>query len=94
MDRQGSRDFGRSQKITKMKDLVFYLIASITGSKEFEVEEKTEGDQIELDVKTKKDIIGLIIGKEGKTIKNIRKILSIKATLEKKIVNINVTAED
>lgn len=74
-----------------MKDLLEYIIKSITGSEEFSVLETTPEDNVvSFEVTANPDIIGLIIGKEGKTIKNIRKILSIKATKDKVAVNINV----
>jgi predicted RNA-binding protein YlqC (UPF0109 family) len=75
-----------------VKDLLEYIISSITGSSDFKVEEThPESNVVSFEVTAHPDIIGLIIGKEGKTIKNIRKILSIKATKEKVAVNINVT---
>lgn len=75
-----------------MKDLLSYIISSITGSTEFSVEEiRPEPSVVNFEVSADPSIIGLIIGKEGRTIKNIRKILSIRATKEKVAVNINVS---
>jgi len=75
-----------------MKELLEYILKSITGSEDFKVEEMhPEENIVNFEVLANPDIIGLIIGKEGKTIKNIRKILSIKATKEKVAVNINVS---
>ncbi len=73
-----------------MKQLTEFLITEITGSSDFTVEEQEIDGQITVKVSANPDIIGLIIGKEGKTIKNIRKILSIRATQEKKAVVIDV----
>jgi len=74
-----------------MKDLLGYIISSITGSSDFTIEEThPEETRVNFEVVADPAIIGLIIGKEGKTIKNIRKILSIRATREKLGVNINV----
>jgi len=74
-----------------MKDLLTYLLSKITGSTDFEIKEiDTEEGKITFEVTANPEIIGLIIGKEGKTIKNIRKILSIRATKEKTGVNISV----
>jgi len=74
-----------------MKDLLSYLLSKITGSNDFAIEEvASEEGKITFDVTADSEIIGLIIGKEGKTIKNIRKILSIRATKEKTGVNISV----
>ena len=76
-----------------MIELLKFLITEITGAKEddFSVNEVSEGTKATLQVSAKPDIIGLIIGKEGKTIKNIRKIVSVRAVLENKSVNISVT---
>ena len=74
-----------------MKDLLSFLIKNIIGSDDFEVSEKVDGNHINLDVVAKPDVIGLIIGREGKTIKSLRKILSVRAVREDKTVSINVT---
>lgn len=73
-----------------MKDLLNYLISSITGKDSFEIEEVTEGNFTNLTVKVPKEFMGLLIGKEGRVIKSIRNILKVKATLEKRGVNINL----
>ncbi|OGM28860.1 hypothetical protein A2801_02775 [Candidatus Woesebacteria bacterium RIFCSPHIGHO2_01_FULL_41_10] len=74
-----------------MKDVLSYIIKSITGSSDFEITEEEEEGRITFHVEANPDIIGLIIGKDGKTIKNIRKIVSIPATTQKTGVNITVT---
>lgn len=74
-----------------MKKLLEFIITKITGSSDFEVEEVDEDGHTTLDVKANPEIIGLIIGKEGKTIKNIRKIVSLHAVRQDKSVHISVT---
>ena len=74
-----------------MKKLLEYLVSEITGSEKFSVTENVNNDLIELTVAADPEILGLIIGKKGKTIRNIRNILKVKATLEKKGVNVNVS---
>lgn len=73
-----------------MKDLLKFLITNITGVAEFEIEESENDSMIDFNVHAPKESMGLIIGKEGKTIKNIRKIMSIRATIEKKAIQINI----
>jgi len=73
-----------------MKELASFIIESITGSKDFSIEEEAEGERVTLIVKANPEIVGLIIGREGKTIKNIRKVVAIKAALENKILNITI----
>ena len=77
-----------------MIELINFLIQKITGSTEFEVTETQDERGALFTVKAKPEIIGLIIGKAGKTIKNIRRIASIRATAENKFVNINVIEMD
>ena len=78
-----------------MKGLLEFLIENITGSKGFSVDEESEQDgRVNLEVTADPEIVGLIIGKEGKTIKNLRKILSIRATKEKLGVNITVSPRE
>lgn len=80
-----------------MKALLEFLVSKITGAtpaKDFSIDETNEeGGKSLLTITAKPDIIGLIIGKEGKTIKNIRKIISVRAVLEKKSVNISVVEQ-
>ena len=71
-------------------NLVTFLVKNITGSDDFEVEEKVDGGLITYVIKEKPDYIGMIIGKGGKTIKTIRNLVKVRATLEKKSVNLIV----
>jgi predicted RNA-binding protein YlqC (UPF0109 family) len=73
-----------------MKKLLTFLIKEITGIEDFTVNEEQIDDKINLTVVAPQETVGLIIGKEGKTIKNIRKILAIKATQENTVVSVNV----
>lgn len=73
-----------------MKELLSFIISSITGSDSFQIVEETESDRVNLIVTADPSIIGIIIGKEGKTIKNIRRILAIKATQDDVVINISV----
>ncbi|MEK7526151.1 MAG: KH domain-containing protein [Patescibacteria group bacterium] len=76
-----------------MHDLLKFLITKITGSDKFEIEEENIDGRVGLTVKADKDIIGLIIGKEGKTIKTLRKILSVPAVIAQTSVNISVVEQ-
>ena len=76
--------------MTSQKKLLEFIVQNITGSNDFSIEEETDGEHVALTVSANPSIIGLIIGKEGRTIKNIRKIISVKATLLKKVVNVSV----
>lgn len=81
----------------KMIQLLEFLIQKITGAKpgdDFEVTQTEEDGRVVMDVKANPDIVGLIIGREGKTIKNIRKLLSVRAVLEKQNVTISVNSNE
>ncbi len=73
-----------------MKKLLKHIVSGITGSSDFEIEENKEGERVTLNIVTATDLIGIIIGKGGNTIRNIRKIISIRATLDNKLVNVMV----
>jgi predicted RNA-binding protein YlqC (UPF0109 family) len=73
-----------------MKKLLEFILTNIADGKKFEIEETEEENKILLSINADPSLIGIIIGKGGKTIRNIRKIVSIKATLEQKLVNIAV----
>lgn len=73
-----------------MKDLLTFILKGITGKKDLEIVEETEGERIHFLVKAPEEIIGIIIGKEGKTIKAIRSLLKVRAILEKKGVSVSV----
>lgn len=73
-----------------MQDLLKFLISSITGSQDVEVQESDEQDRVVLSAKVPEEFAGMVIGKEGKTIKNLRKILAIKAVKLNKAVHIKI----
>jgi predicted RNA-binding protein YlqC (UPF0109 family) len=73
-----------------MKELLEFILKNLLADKEFSVEEKLDGDKVNLTILVPQDKIGLIIGKEGKVIKSIRNLLRVKATLEKKVVFLSV----
>lgn len=75
-----------------MKDLLEYLLAGIVGKDSFSVSEESQDNFLIFTVTTTPEQAGLIIGKAGKTIKALRNILRVRATLENKGVSINVVS--
>ncbi|MBI4153449.1 KH domain-containing protein [Candidatus Woesebacteria bacterium] len=73
-----------------MKDLLTFILTGITEKDNFEIAEESEGERSHFLIKAPEDSIGIIIGKEGKTIKAIRSLLKVRATLEKKGVSVSV----
>jgi predicted RNA-binding protein YlqC (UPF0109 family) len=76
-----------------MKELIEYLVKGITGSSEFSVEEISDQGHTEFVIKANPSLIGLIIGKKGRTIRSIRNLVKVRATLEKKAVSVSVTED-
>lgn len=77
-----------------MRDLLEYIINGIIGNKDFEIEESQDGDRSNFEVKIEPSFFGLIIGKGGRTIRAIRNLLKVRATIEKKGVNISVAEKE
>ena len=73
-----------------MKELLLFILKNLTGSEDFEIEEEVEEGKVNLMVKAPAELSGLIIGKQGKTIKNIRRLVSVRAALEDRVVNISL----
>jgi predicted RNA-binding protein YlqC (UPF0109 family) len=67
-----------------VKDLLTHIIEGILGKKNFEINEEVEGDFVRLMLKVPPEDTGLIIGRGGFTIKAIRNLIRVRATLEKK----------
>lgn len=69
------------------------MLKGIAGDENFEVVETTEEDRVLLTINADPTLIGVIIGKGGKTIRSIRKIVSARATIEKKFVSVNIAEQ-
>lgn len=73
-----------------MKDLLEFLLEKITKSKKLEINESESEDRIEFKIKLPKEFMGIVIGKGGNTIRAIRNLVKVRATLEKKVVNLSI----
>ena len=76
-----------------MKELLEYILKGILGDAEFKVDEEVDGDFIRLSIRVEPEVTGIVIGKGGATIKALRNILRVRATLEKKGVSVNIAEE-
>lgn len=74
-----------------MKELIEYILKSVLGSEDFNIDEAVEGDSMNFTVALPKELMGLVIGKKGKTVRAIRNLLKVRATLEGKSVWLSVT---
>jgi predicted RNA-binding protein YlqC (UPF0109 family) len=73
-----------------MKELLNYILTNILKDPIFTIEESEEEGRVTYTIETPPDNMGLIIGKGGKTIKAIQDVLRIRATLDNKVVFVNV----
>jgi predicted RNA-binding protein YlqC (UPF0109 family) len=74
-----------------MKELLEFILENILGKGGYYVTEEVDGDFVRLLIKVEPpENAGIVIGKGGATIKAIRSILRVKATLEKKGVSVNL----
>jgi len=73
-----------------MRDLLEFILKGVLGETKFEIEETNDAGRVVYTIITDPENVGLIIGKGGKTIKTLRNILKVRATLEKSAVSVNV----
>lgn len=78
-----------------MKKLLNYLISEISGSTDYKISVKEDDSgnskHINFEIKASPEIIGIIIGKGGNTVRAIRNLLRVRATLDKTAVSLSVT---
>ncbi len=77
-----------------MQDLLEFLVKGITGSNDFTIEENQEGDRSDFSIHISPSVFGIVIGKGGKTIRAIRNLVKVRATLEKKGINVSVVEKE
>lgn len=75
-----------------MIDLLTYITTNISGNKDIEVVKNEIGGVHEYTVHAPKEVMGLLIGKEGRTIRAIRSLARARAIVEQ--VNITVKLEE
>lgn len=76
------------------QDLLSYILKEITGTTDFQIEESEDDTgRVVLNVKANPELMGIIIGKGGNTIKAITTVLRVKGRIQDKFVNINIEEE-
>lgn len=73
-----------------MEDLIKYIVSNLTGKADVEIEVGQDGDRTVYTVHADQEDMGLLIGKQGKTIRAIRNLVRVRATLEKSLVYVNI----
>lgn len=73
-----------------MRELLEFLLKGLLGEEKFEIVETEDTGRFLYTIKVAPEQVGLIIGKGGHTIKSLRNVLKVRATLEKVAVSVNV----
>lgn len=74
-----------------MKELTEFILKNITQAADFNVSELEDSGHIQVEIKAQPEVMGLIIGKGGATIKAIQTLLRIRGRLQNKLVNLSIT---
>lgn len=74
-----------------MKELLnFIVISLVTKPEAVSIDEQTQEDTVNLNLTVDPSDMGLIIGKNGQTIRAIRKLLTVRAIAENVRVNLQL----
>lgn len=87
-----SKDLLQNETCFTMIDLLTHITQGITNNTDIEVSEDVVDGVHQYIVRAPKDVMGLLIGKEGRTIRAIRSLARARAIVEK--ININVNLEE
>jgi predicted RNA-binding protein YlqC (UPF0109 family) len=75
-----------------MKDLLNYIVKSlVTKPESVEIKEQNVDGDVLLDLTVDPTDMGLVIGKTGKTIRAIRKLLTVRAIAENVRINLQLS---
>lgn len=72
-----------------MRELLEFILESIVGNG-FSIEEKKEDEKTIFNITADSVIIGILIGKGGRTIQAIQDVVRVRGKLEKKFVFVNI----
>lgn len=74
-----------------MKELAEFIVGNIIDKKEFTVSEVEDDGRLIVEIKVSSELIGIVIGKGGNTIKAIQTLLRVKGRLQDKLVSVTIT---
>lgn len=78
-----------------MKDLLHYIVTSLVSNPEaIRIDENRDDSEILLTLTVDPADMGVIIGKQGQTIRAIRKLLTVRAMAEKVRINLQLSEPD
>lgn len=73
-----------------MIELLEYITQTITGEKGIKVEKETSDDFITYTIRAPKSVMGLLIGKEGRTIRAIRTLARARAIVDQEKISVQL----
>ena len=74
-----------------MKELAEFIVGNIIDKKDFTVSELEDEGRLVIEIKVSPEVIGIVIGKGGNTIKAIQTLLRVKGRLQDKLVSVTIT---
>lgn len=77
-----------------MKQLLEYLTKGITGNKDITIEEQEAEGEKTYTIVAPKDVIGLLIGRAGRTIRALRTVARIRAVKDGEKIRIEVREKE
>lgn len=73
-----------------MEQLLEFVTREITGNKEIKVEEQDSGDLKIYTIRAPKEVMGLLIGKQGRTVRAIRALARARAIVDQQSVAVRL----
>lgn len=77
-----------------MEKLLEFITREITGKKGIKVEKTNSGDLKIYLITAPKEVMGILIGKEGRTIRAIRALARARATVDKEAVAVRLEEKE
>ncbi len=82
----------RQKQMSELTDFLNFLVSSFIGKDEYQLSQSENNGVVNYQLQVKPEKAGLIIGRQGRTIKAIRRLLQIKASQEKLHVYLQVNS--
>lgn len=78
-----------------MEELVLYIVKSLVSKPdEVKLDSKNEDGMLTLQLEVAPEDMGVVIGKNGQTIRSIRKLLVARVIAENRDLRVNLTLSD
>lgn len=77
-----------------MIELLEYITQTLTGNKDIKVEKDASGDLVIYTIKAPKEVMGLLIGKGGRTINAIRTLARARAITDQEKIALRLEEQE